>query len=391
MGGKAAFVFSDDFSRYDFAPGHPLSPKRLTATLDLLNKLRLLSPIDLLVPQPATRDQLLLVHDARYVDLVERLGNKPTLEGKDYSLHDTIEFGLGTEDNPIFPGMHQACSLLVGATITAAVAVMEGQVVHAVNLGGGLHHAHRSQASGFCLYNDAAVAIACLQQQYEARVVYIDTDAHHGDGVQRIFYDNPNVLTISLHETGRYLFPGTGAIWEMGQKEGLGYALNVPLEAFTEDNSWLEAYRQVVIPAVRQFKPDIIFTQNGCDGHRWDPLTHLAATTQLYREIPRLAHDLAHEVCAGRWVAVGGGGYDIYRVVPRAWTLLWAVASHQGTPANIPISWLEHWQTEVPDELPKKLIDPLEHFPPMPRRREIEEKNAQTVTALLDRIPWLKK
>ncbi|MDG2794977.1 acetoin utilization protein AcuC, partial [Vibrio parahaemolyticus] len=179
----------------------------------------------------------------------------------------------------------EASALLVGGTLTAVDAVLSGKVKHALNLGGGLHHGFRGKASGFCIYNDSSIAMKYIQKKYGLRVLYIDTDAHHGDGVQWSFYDDPNVCTISLHETGRYLFPGTGAVNERGQGNGYSYSFNVPLDAFTEDESFLDSYRTVVREVAAYFKPDIILTQNGADAHYYDPLTHLCATMSIYREI----------------------------------------------------------------------------------------------------------
>jgi acetoin utilization protein AcuC len=215
-------------------------------------------------------------------------------------------------------------------------------------------------------------------------VLYVDTDAHHGDGVQWAFYDDPNVLTISLHETGKYLFPGTGKLTERGQGEGYGYSINVPLDAFTEDDSFLEVYQQLVPQVAKAFKPDVIVTQNGCDAHAYDPLTHLSCTMRIYQEIPRLAHQLAHELCDGRWIAVGGGGYDIWRVVPRAWTLLWSEMSDQPLgDVPLPEEWRRRWQEQSPFVLPTRLLDAHESFPPIPRRREIAETNRLTLERAL--------
>jgi acetoin utilization protein AcuC len=381
--GKSAFVFSDDFTRYKFTDEHPFNPQRLIMTVDLIKELGLLHTRDLVSPIPATEQDLLRVHDARYLDAVKRA-----------SLADAdpdrfAAWGLGTEDTPIFPGMHETSALVCGGTKLAAELVMSGEYEHALNLAGGLHHAHRSKASGFCVYNDIAVAIAHVREKYDARVVYIDTDAHHGDGVQWLFYEDPNVLTISIHETGKYLYPGTGEITERGEGRGYGYSLNVPLEAFTEDDSWMEAVRNVLVPVLNAFQPDLIVHQNGCDAHRYDPLTHLSATTRIYREMPKLTHRLAHELCGGRWVGIGGGGYDIWRVVPRAWTMLWAEMIDAPLPETLPADWLTRWQAKAPFELPTAFLDPANLFPPIPRRAEITEKNEITVRRALNGTPFL--
>jgi acetoin utilization protein AcuC len=245
----------------------------------------------------------------------------------------------------------------------------------------------RSRASGFCVYNDAGVAIARLKQEHPGiRIAYVDTDAHHGDGVQWMFYSDPEVLTVSMHESGRYLFPGTGGVEENGRNEGTGYSVNVPLEPYTDDSSWISCFEAVVPEILRAFGPDVILSQNGCDGHRLDPLTHLSATTRLYEHVPQRMHDLAHELCEGRWVATGGGGYDIWRVVPRAWTALWAAVSHQELPEKVSEDWLSKWEAESPVKLPRLMSDDPWDYPPGPRAAEIADRNERTVEEVLENV-----
>ncbi len=369
-------VFTEDFFNYRFGPEHPFNPLRLQLWLELLQDAGLLEKHQMVHPRPATMAELLAVHSEDYLRAVQQAGAGvepvPGLE----------RYGLGTDDNPVFPHMHEAAALITGATLVAAELVMEGKAEHALNMAGGLHHAHRGRASGFCIYNDAAVAIAWLQRRYGIRVAYIDTDAHHGDGVQAIFYDDPDVLTISFHEDGRYLFPGTGSVGEMGKGDGLGYCLNFPLEPFTEDDSLLEVMDAVLPQVLRAFRPDLIISQHGCDGHRLDPLTHLALTGRSYREIPRLVHRLAHQFAGGRWVALGGGGYDIWRVVPVAWAMLWAEMADRQLPSSIPQRWLNRWQSRSPEKLPLVFTGNIEEDPPIPRRAEISDKNTATLNRL---------
>ncbi|GGA49477.1 acetoin utilization protein AcuC [Kroppenstedtia guangzhouensis] len=385
MKDEARFIYSEDLLRYRFGDNHPFDNRRLKPTLDLIRTLGRLEDHHLHPPRPATEEELILVHDPDYICLVKEA------DRGDIPRERLEEYGLGTEDNPVFPGIHQTSALVTGGTLEAAEIVMSGQARHALNLSGGLHHALRGKASGFCIYNDAAVAIAQIRKKYQARVLYIDTDAHHGDGVQWAFYHDPEVLTLSIHETGRYLFPGTGNVYERGHDTGLGSCINVPLDAFTEDESWLDAFQRVIPRIARSFQPDVILSQNGCDAHRYDPLTHLSATMRIYRIIPQVVHELAHELCDGRWIAVGGGGYDIWRVVPRAWTYLWAEMS--GRPLNemeIPRSWLEKWQPKSPLTLPDTLHDPEGLFEPIPRREEITQKNERTVNQVLKMAGLLK-
>ncbi|MCK9905287.1 acetoin utilization protein AcuC, partial [Frankia sp. Cpl3] len=363
-------IYSADFTRYYFHDEHPFNQRRLLLTYDLINAYGLLSGQDVVAPRQATDEEIALIHDPRYIEIVRKQGHSAV------ELPQAASFGLGTEDVPCFQQMHEATSLIVGGTLQAADLVMNGEAEHAFNPAGGLHHAFRGRASGFCVYNDCAIAIAYLRKHWDARVLYIDTDAHHGDGVQWAFYDDPNVLTISLHETGKYLFPGTGNLTERGEGSGYGYSVNVPLDAFTEDESFLEIYHNLVPTVARGFKPDVIVTQNGCDAHTYDPLTHLSCSMQIYQAIPRLAHQLAHELCGGRWIATGGGGYDIWRVVPRAWTLLWSEMTDQPlTDRPLPQDWLSVWQPKSELSLPTHLFDDVNPFPPIPRRKEITEKN----------------
>jgi acetoin utilization protein AcuC len=271
---------------------------------------------------------------------------------------------------------------VVGGTLRAAELVMSGEVDRAFAIAGGLHHAHRDHASGFCIYNDLAVAIAWIRANYGSRVLYIDYDAHHGDGVQNIFYADPGVMTLSLHESGQYLFPGTGFVDELGEGDGYGYSLNVPMEPLSEDESWLAIYSELLSEVADSFRPDVIVLQNGCDAHAFDPLTHLRCTTRLYEETVRITSEVADRHCQGRIVATGGGGYAIWRVVPRAWALVWATLTGQRPSDTIPRSWLERWQGESPCLLPECLRDSAADFPSVPRQAEIAMKNRRGMETL---------
>ncbi|MDP4161767.1 MAG: acetoin utilization protein AcuC [Bacillota bacterium] len=378
MKDKCSFIYSEDLLKYKFSNQHPFNQFRLKLTVDLLKKMNALHDEQMVPPRLATDEELCLIHDPDYVNAVK-------LAGQNKLPNERAEnFGIGTEDTPIFPNMHEASSLLVGGTLTAVDQVMSGQAVHALHLGGGLHHGFRGKASGFCIYNDSSVAIKYLQNKYNARVLYVDTDAHHGDGVQWSFYDDPNVCTLSIHETGRYLFPGTGNVNERGHGNGYGFSFNIPVDAFTEDESWLFAYKSALKEVAEFFKPDVILTQNGADSHYYDPLTHLSATMKIYREIPRLAHEVAHQYCEGRWIAVGGGGYDIWRVVPRAWALIWLeMTENSNCYGSLPAEWVNFWQKEAPVTLPNEWDDPENVYPPIPRKKEISEKNIITLEKAL--------
>jgi acetoin utilization protein AcuC len=379
--GRAAIVHDLDLEDYGFGGDHPFNPLRVRLALELCDASGLLADYPFVSPEPANDEDLTTVHSLTYVRMVQRAGRGAA------ALSDLLPYGLGTPDNPVFPGMHEACARVVGGTLAACRLVMAGEVEHAMCISGGLHHALRSKASGFCVYNDAGIAITRLKQDHPGiRIAYVDTDAHHGDGVQWMFYDDPDVLTVSMHESGRYLFPGTGEIGETGSNAGVGFCVNVPLEPYTDDESWIACFEAVVPEVLRAFGPDLVLSQNGCDGHALDPLTHLSATTRLYEHVPRRVHDLAHEICGGRWVASGGGGYDIWRVVPRAWTALWATLSHQVQPENVTGDWLAKWGAKSPVELPTLMRDAPGEFPQGPGAARAGGRNEHTVEQLLDKV-----
>ena len=381
MSGAAAVIHDLALEAYGFGEGHPFNPLRIRLTLELCEALGLLEGYPFVASELATEGDLTTVHTLTYVRMVQKAGRGEA------NLWDLMPFGLSTGDNPTFPGMHDACARVVGAVLQACRLVMRGEATHALCISGGLHHALRSKASGFCVYNDAGVAIARLKEEYPSiRIAYVDTDAHHGDGVQWMFYDDPEVLTVSMHESGRYLFPGTGGIAERGRNGGIGYSINVPLEPFTSDESWISCFEEVVPEVLRAFEPDLILSQNGCDGHALDPLTHLSATTRLYEYIPRRVHDLAHELCDGRWVATGGGGYDLWRVVPRAWSALWATVSHQELPEKVPENWLAVRGPESPVTLSHLMRDDPADYPLPEHASQIADRNRRTTEELLEQV-----
>lgn len=378
---NCALVWADQLAGYRFRPGHPLDPRRLELTVSLIGALGLVGDErrPLVQPRDATEGELLTVHAAPYVDAVMRVSRDPRDRAP-------AAFGLGTEDVPVVPNMHEMARAVVGSTLTAAELVASGRATRAFALAGGLHHAHASAASGFCVYNDLAVAIRLLQREHGFRVLYIDYDAHHGDGVQSIFYDDPDVLTVSLHESGLYLFPASGFIDEMGVGDGFGYSANVPLEAQTEDSSFLAAFDAIVPDLADAFEPDIIVVQTGCDSHAHDPLTHLRCSTVLYEHLIQRVVELAERHCKGRIVATGGGGYAIHEVVPRAWTLTWAALCGDVAPDEIPADWRDALRTEAGIDPPATLRDPPGFVRPSARRADIERSNDLTVRGLRRRL-----
>jgi acetoin utilization protein AcuC len=345
-------AWDDGLIGYDFGPGHPLAPVRVELTVDLARSFGIFDEdsVRLAVPAPATQGELELVHDPAYIDAVRRSGETGRAD---------VWHGLGTPDDPVFPRMHEASALVAGATLAAARAVWTGQAEHAVNVAGGLHHAMRASASGFCIYNDPAIAIKWLLAQGAGRIAYVDLDVHHGDGVQAAFYGDPRVLTISMHEHPATLFPGTGLPSETGHGDAVGTAVNVALPAGTGDAGWLRALDAVVPPLIRAFRPEVLVSQHGCDSHRLDPLAHLELSLDAQRRAQTVLHELAHEVTGGRWLATGGGGYELVRVVPRCWTHLLAEAA--GAPiapgTQTPMAWREFVRDRTGRQAPESMTD----------------------------------
>ncbi len=344
--------YGDDSASYDHGRQHPLRPARVILTRQLIHDYGILDGERVVerLARDATDEELTLVHTPRYVDAVRRAGHGEA--------GPWWEFGFGPGDNPVFAHMHEAAARVAGATLVAAEAVLSGRVQHAFNPAGGLHHAMAERASGFCVYDDPALAIAWLLANGAQRVAYVDVDVHHGDGPQAAFYEDPRVLTISLHQDGRTLFPGTGSVEEIGRGDAAGTKVNVPLPPFTGDEGWLRAFREIVPPLVESFRPDVLVTQLGCDTHFEDPLANLLLTTSAYRETATVLHELAHAAAGGRWVATGGGGYRWATVVPRAWTLYFAEMAGTQLPDALPAAWVDRTRREAQEPIPDRLTEP---------------------------------
>jgi acetoin utilization protein AcuC len=350
-GSRVALVWDGDID-YDFGPAHPLQPIRVELTVELVRALGICDG-DRRVEVTSggfSEEELLRIHDTDYVAAVKRFADDPTARG-------AYHYGFGPGDNPVFPGMHDASVAVCAASKEAARQVITGRAIHAFNPAGGLHHAMPDRAAGFCIYNDPAVAIDHLLREGAERIAYLDVDVHHGDGVERIFWRDRRVLTISLHESGRYLFPGTGFPDDVGGEGAEGSAANVPFLPGTAGDVWLDTFDEVVEPLIRAFAPDVLVTQLGCDTHATDPLAHLALTTDDYRRIAARVHRLAHEVTEGRWVACGGGGYQLVHVVPRAWTIWFAEMAGTGLPDETPTSWRDTVRERTSDEPPRRFWD----------------------------------
>ncbi|MFG3681744.1 acetoin utilization protein AcuC [Micromonospora chalcea] len=354
MADDTVVVWDEALLTYDMGD-HPLDPVRVELTMALARELGVLDRpgVRLVKPEPADDALLTRVHDPAYLDAVRAAPRDPLFAG----------FGLGTSDNPVFDGMHEASALIAGATVAAAEAVWRGEARRAVNVAGGLHHAMPARAAGFCVYNDPAVAIARLLDLGAQRIAYVDVDVHHGDGVQEIFYRDPRVLTISLHETPLALFPGTGFPDETGGPGAEGTAVNVPLPPGVGDAGWQRAFHAVVPSVLRAYRPQVLVTQCGADGHRSDPLADLRLSVDGQRATYRTLRGLADELCDGRWIATGGGGYALVEVVPRAWTHLLAIATGEPIdPATLtPPGWRDLAARRRPGhEVPLRMTDDVD-------------------------------
>ena len=373
MSGRVGLVLCPEARIYDFGPQHPLRPERVLLAWELIGAIGLdrLDHVKRVSCEPADEPTLQLVHSPEYIDAVRRAGH-----GEEGSWG---RFGLGPGDNPIFDRMHEAGALVAGASLAAAREVWSGECLHAFNAAGGLHHAMPSRASGFCVYDDPALVIRWLLEQGADRIAYVDLDVHHGDGPQFIFWNEPRVLTVSLHQFAPWFFPGTGDLSERGGPEARDTALNVPLPPFTGDEPWLEAFRAVALRAVREFSPDILVTQLGCDTHHTDPLAQMRLTTRAYREAAKELHALAHEVTGGRWVATGGGGYQWASVAPRAWTLYFAEMCDVRLGDAIPEAWIEDTEFLLRAAVPVTFSEPA-----LPAAAGDED--ARAITAIVEEM-----
>ncbi|WP_020671681.1 acetoin utilization protein AcuC [Amycolatopsis nigrescens] len=339
-----AVVWDSALLGYDLGGEHPFNPVRLDLTIRLATELGVLDGVPLLVPEQASDDELRRIHVDEYLAAVK----EAPLAGWD------VGHGLGTADNPVFSGMHDASALVVGSTLLGARKLAEGAADRAVNIAGGLHHAMRDHASGFCVYNDCSVAISWLLDNGFDRIAYVDTDVHHGDGVQNAFYDDPRVLTVSLHQHPFTLWPGTGYSAELGGAGAEGSSVNIPLPPHTRDAGWLRAFHAVVPSLLAQFRPQLLVTQCGVDSHEEDPLADLSLSVDGHRTIYRTLRELADRYAGGKWLAVGGGGYQLIRVVPRSWTHLLATVLDRDVAPETPLP--PEWTDTVLRAAPKAVL-----------------------------------
>lgn len=366
-------IFAPAYRTYSFGEKHPFSPVRVDMTLDLVGALG--HSVETVEPEPATREDLLTAHADAYVRCVEEMSAGATVP-------DASVYGLGTQDTPAFPGMDEAARWLVGGTLLGARLISDGKAKRVLQLGGGLHHAGRSSASGFCIYNDLAVAIHLFTRR-GLRTAYLDIDVHHGNGVQEILYEDPGVMTISIHESGQYLFPGSGEVRELGAGAGRGLKLNVPLQPFTAGDSYREVFEQVIPPALRHFRPDVLVVQAGADAHFDDPLADLMLTTDDYEGLFRRILEWSELFASGRLLVTLGGGYSL-GAAPRIWAILYLLLHDLPVASEVPELWRKKWQDALGETLPGSFHDPKPGPSDASDRYEIAHRNRQVAERLLD-------
>ena len=325
-------VYSDEQSRHVLSETHPMRPVRLAHMYELMGKTGILEALNLSEQEPneATTEDILRFHDPDYVDVVRAIDRGAIVP-------EMWQFGFGPGDNPPRRGVYRHAALAVGGVTQACHAVLTSEFAAAFVPAGGMHHhAMRDRAAGFGIFNDCAIATLALIER-GLKVLYVDIDVHHGDGVQAALYDTDRALTLSIHESGAWLFPGTGAPDEIGAGQGKGFSVNVPLAPGTNDSEWHRAFDSIVPPIFDAFNPDFLMTQLGIDTHRDDPLAHLQLTTQGHNLAVRKFADFAKEQQCP-WVAVGGGGYD-FSAVARAWTMDLATMTNFDLPNTVPQSY----------------------------------------------------
>lgn len=368
-------IYHPKYKLYDLGENHPFNSLRVEMMLDLLNELKY--PVKTETPEKVEPEMLYEIHEEEYVNVIESLSRGENNPGAE-------KCGLGTIDNPVTKGMAEGARYQVGGTLLGAKLLVEGKAKRVMQLGGGFHHAHRNLAAGFCLYNDIALAVKEMTNA-GMHVAYIDIDVHHGDGVQEIFYSDDKVMTISMHESGEFLFPGTGWIHELGQGMGRSLKLNVPLDPFTEGESFLEVIDGIVEPALKWYRPDAIVVMAGADAHFSDPLADLLLTTWDYEQIFRRILGLADKYSGGKIMFTLGGGYSI-TATPRIWTILYLILLNLELPDKLPEKWRKKWSAETGEKMPEFLHDVIPAYEPIPRKNEIERHNRDLIRRINDSV-----
>ncbi len=366
-------IYHPKYLEYDLGDQHPFSPVRIEMVMDLLHEFGIEPEVE--TPEVVTPQQLEVIHEPEYIEVVEKAGRGET---------DTRfeKYGLGTADNPVKKGMAEAARYICGGTLLGARLLLENKYKKVLQMGGGFHHAQRNLASGFCLYNDLALAIKHMTEN-GWHVAYLDIDVHHGDGVQNIFYEDDKVMTLSLHESGEYLFPGTGWIYESGKGMGKSLKLNLPFEPFTEGESYIGILDELLESALGYYRPDALIVQAGADAHFSDPLADLLLTTQDYERIFKAVIQKADAYANGRVLFTFGGGYS-FEATARIWSLLFFILVNSNIEEKLPETWLKKWEERLGVKIKETFHDPNPSYKQIPRKSEIENHNKDMLRRLLD-------
>ncbi|WP_238100976.1 acetoin utilization protein AcuC [Staphylococcus massiliensis] len=374
---KTGYVYATSLLQYRFHDKHPFNQMRLKLTTELLLETGHLNTSHIITPRIATDDELALIHKYDYIEAIKR-GSRGIL-----AFDEAEKYGLGSDDTSQFKDMHEHSARIVGGALSLVDAIMNGEIKNGCHLGGGLHHSLPGRANGFCIYNDIAVAAKYLETKFSQRVLVIDTDAHHGDGTQWSFYTDEKVLNYSIHETGKFLFPGSGHYTERGKDKGFGYSINLPLEPYTEDESFMEVFKSTLHNVAASFKPDIILSVHGSDIHYSDPLTHLHCTLDTLYHIPYVIKELADTYTDGKVIMFGGGGYNIWRVVPRTWSHVFlSLIDEPIQHGLLPPRWVHKWHHYCKTDMPTVWEDERLDYHEIPRKHIISEKNRKTASTI---------
>ncbi len=373
-------VYSPDYKTYDLGSMHPFSPVRNLLLVDLLKEMGVFEQYE--KPSAVSPEELMKIHSEEYIKITEAIS-----EGK--NSEEAEAFGFGTQDNPVVKGMAEAARLQAGGTKLGAELILQNKAQKVLQLGGGFHHAHSKLAAGFCIYNDLALAIKTFAEA-GWHVAYIDIDVHHGDGVQEIFYSDGKVMTISFHESGEYLFPGSGWIYETGSGMGRSLKLNVPFEPFTEGDSYIEVFDAVTSRALGWYRPDVIVVQAGSDAHYSDPLADLLLTTRDYEKIFKKLLELSEKFSKGNILFTLGGGYSLFSTI-RVWSILYFIFFGKEIPEKIPQGWVTKWEEKFNSNFPHYFHDKPAPYESIPRKEEIVRHNKDLVRRLFDAVSpdWL--
>ncbi len=365
---------------YDLGDRHPFSPLRIQMVTELLTELG--HKLKFETPEVVPPEKLEIIHDPEYIEVVEKAGKG--IEAENFE-----QYGLGTADNPVKTGMAESARYIAGGTLHGAKLLLEGKFNKVLQFGGGFHHARKNLAAGFCLYNDLALAIKEMTL-HGWHVAYLDIDVHHGDGVQELFYDDDKVMTISLHESGEFLFPGTGWIYESGKGMGRSLKLNLPLEPFTEGDSYIFVLEKLLDEALSYFKPDALIVQAGADPHFSDPLADLMLTTNDFEKIYKIILQKTDAYAKGKVMFTFGGGYSLVATA-RIWSLLYLVLTGSGIPDKLPVAWKQKWEERLGIKISDSFHDPNPSYNPIPRKEEITNHNKDMLRRLLDMVTpdWL--